>query len=101
MRLQGEFAAQAAQQAGDWLSRSGRAIASDGWERMGGVSSSVAARSASRIARAVLLACPQQGGYEKRPRARSSAEEHYLDMVGVTGSIPVAPTINQTLTANS
>src|SRR5262249_31214692 len=26
-------------------------------------------------------------------RARSSAEEHYLDMVGVTGSIPVAPTI--------
>src|ERR1043165_4221080 len=23
---------------------------------------------------------------------RSSAEEHYLDMVGVTGSIPVAPT---------
>src|SRR5882757_9446245 len=26
--------------------------------------------------------------------ARSSAEEHYLDMVGVTGSIPVAPTIN-------
>src|SRR6478672_6745714 len=25
--------------------------------------------------------------------ARSSAEEHYLDMVGVTGSIPVAPTI--------
>ena len=27
------------------------------------------------------------------PRARSSAEEHYLDMVGVTGSIPVAPTI--------
>ena len=26
-------------------------------------------------------------------RARSSAGEHYLDMVGVTGSIPVAPTI--------
>ena len=26
-------------------------------------------------------------------RARSSAVEHYLDMVGVTGSIPVAPTI--------
>ena len=25
-------------------------------------------------------------------RARSSAVEHYLDMVGVTGSIPVAPT---------
>ena len=27
-----------------------------------------------------------------KDRARSSAEEHYLDMVGVTGSIPVAPT---------
>lgn len=26
-------------------------------------------------------------------RARSSAGEHYLDMVGVTGSIPVVPTI--------
>ncbi len=25
--------------------------------------------------------------------ARSSAVEHYLDTVGVTGSIPVAPTI--------
>ena len=25
-------------------------------------------------------------------RARSSAEEHFLDMEGVTGSIPVAPT---------
>jgi hypothetical protein len=25
-------------------------------------------------------------------RARSSAEEHYVDIVGVTGSIPVAPT---------
>src|SRR5258708_14813541 len=35
--------------------------------------------------------------YGPRPhndyRARSSAGEHYLDMVGVTGSIPVAPTI--------
>jgi hypothetical protein len=29
---------------------------------------------------------------ERVVRARSSAEEHYLDMVGVTGSIPVAPT---------
>ena len=27
--------------------------------------------------------------------ARSSAVEHYLDMVGVTGSIPVAPTIQR------
>ena len=27
--------------------------------------------------------------------ARSSAVEHYLDMVGVTGSIPVAPTNNR------
>ena len=25
--------------------------------------------------------------------ARSSAGEHYVDIVGVTGSIPVAPTI--------
>ena len=25
-------------------------------------------------------------------RARSSAGEHYVDIVGVTGSIPVAPT---------
>jgi hypothetical protein len=33
---------------------------------------------------------PATGGL----RARSSAEEHYLDMVGVTGSIPVAPTIS-------
>ncbi len=30
---------------------------------------------------------------EPQRRARSSAVEHYLDMVGVTGSIPVAPTI--------
>ena len=29
---------------------------------------------------------------ESRFRARSSAVEHYLDMVGVTGSIPVVPT---------
>ena len=28
--------------------------------------------------------------------ALSSAGEHYLDMVGVTGSIPVAPTIPST-----
>src|SRR6266566_6197149 len=41
------------------------------------------------------LPATQQGRYEKRPRARSSAEEHYLDMVGVTGSIPVAPTIKR------
>ncbi len=27
-------------------------------------------------------------------RARSSAGEHYVDIVGVTGSIPVAPTIS-------
>src|ERR1700730_12742443 len=40
---------------------------------------------------------------ETRPRspkgngagARSSAGEHYVDIVGVTGSIPVAPTILQ------
>ena len=33
----------------------------------------------------LVCAPPHQG-------ARSSAVEHYLDMVGVTGSIPVAPT---------
>src|SRR5205823_5308621 len=32
-------------------------------------------------------------------RARSSAVEHYLDMVGVTGSIPVAPTILKSSTS--
>ena len=32
--------------------------------------------------------------------ARSSAGEHYLDMVGVTGSIPVAPTIQSFQTAD-
>src|SRR5262249_33750472 len=40
---------------------------------------------------------PSFGGRCRRPHfwrwARSSAGEHYLDMVGVTGSIPVAPTI--------
>jgi hypothetical protein len=30
-------------------------------------------------------------------RARSSAGEHYVDIVGVTGSIPVAPTIFPTI----
>ena len=43
------------------------------------------------------LAChaPRARRYPCRPfsGARSSAVEHYLDMVGVTGSIPVAPTI--------
>ena len=33
-------------------------------------------------------------------RARSSAGEHYLDMVGVTGSIPVAPTTPSEQTVN-
>jgi hypothetical protein len=31
--------------------------------------------------------------WPQRPWARSSAGEHYVDIVGVTGSIPVAPTI--------
>jgi hypothetical protein len=34
-------------------------------------------------------------------RARSSAGEHYLDMVGVTGSIPVAPTIQPSQTGET
>ena len=32
-------------------------------------------------------------GWTRGKRARSSAGEHYVDIVGVTGSIPVAPTI--------
>src|SRR5262249_39939849 len=41
---------------------------------------------------------PPEPIYPTRPhhgiRARSSAGEHYLDMVGVTGSIPVPPPIS-------
>src|SRR6516165_987355 len=40
---------------------------------------------------ATCLASP--GGLVVMRRARSSAGEHYVDIVGVTGSIPVAPTI--------
>jgi ribonuclease D len=52
--------------------------------------------------RQTVLASDLQCGYTQRfserrltavYRALSSAVEHYLDMVGVTGSIPVAPTI--------
>src|SRR5262245_31252915 len=39
----------------------------------------------------IATASPRSRG-QWTPRARSSAVEHYLDMVGVTGSIPVAPT---------
>ena len=43
---------------------------------------------------AACLACsPSRYRATPSDRARSSAGEHYLDMVGVTGSIPVAPTI--------
>ena len=38
---------------------------------------------------------PAHAGLLTAGRARSSAGEHYLDMVGVTGSIPVAPTNSQ------
>src|SRR5690606_25493900 len=37
------------------------------------------------------LSCPAPAG-PPAARAVSSAVEHYLDMVGVTGSIPVPPT---------
>src|SRR5215468_8603430 len=56
---------------------------------------------ASRLLQAPRLAKPRPRCYlARRPqrgsrtgsRARSSAGEHYRDMVGVTGSIPVAPT---------
>src|SRR5689334_6179429 len=45
-----------------------------------------------------ILACLPWSRYTdsdpiERFWARSSAGEHYLDMVGVTGSIPVVPTI--------
>ena len=49
-----------------------------------------------RLTRSLCAPCksPWGDGIEAVPlRARSSAGEHYLDMVGVTGSIPVAPTI--------
>src|SRR6516225_7313005 len=47
---------------------------------------------AGRLPVAQNLATPRAS---TRPlvRARSSAGEHYVDIVGVTGSIPVAPTI--------
>src|SRR5262249_8949805 len=45
------------------------------------------------LRRRAVLASPATSRYDgARAWARSSAEEHYLDMVGVTGSIPVAPT---------
>src|SRR5262249_50852879 len=52
------------------------------------------AQNARRLTRAAVLASSRWSRYDgSGARARSSAEEHYLDMVGVTGSIPVAPTI--------
>ena len=39
------------------------------------------------------------GARSRDTRARSSAEEHYLDMVGVTGSIPVAPTTDASISS--
>jgi hypothetical protein len=52
----------------------------------------LAREAASRYS--IAPPCRVPFGTQGRPlRARSSAEEHYLDMVGVTGSIPVAPTI--------
>ena len=45
--------------------------------------------------RRLLWSIPRRGGRPVRGSRRwvySSAGEHYLDMVGVTGSIPVAPT---------
>ena len=51
---------------------------------------------AGRLPVAQNLATPRAS---TRPlvRARSSAGEHYVDIVGVTGSIPVAPTIFRVL----
>src|SRR5690349_9208159 len=53
-----------------------------------------------------ILACLPWSRYTdsdpiERFWARSSAGEHYLDMVGVTGSIPVAPTIRSPRTTET
>ena len=47
---------------------------------------------AGRLPVAQNLATPR-ASTQPLVRARSSAGEHYVDIVGVTGSIPVAPTI--------
>src|SRR6185312_6744762 len=47
-----------------------------------------------------VLASPGPSRYTERNSAnwaRSSAGEHYVDIVGVTGSIPVAPTIRTSI----
>ena len=50
---------------------------------------------ACRAVRGLLITAPPQRGTASQAKrwARSSAGEHYVDIVGVTGSIPVAPTI--------
>src|ERR1019366_1507982 len=53
-----------------------------------------------------ILACPLWSRYTDRTRhlrfrARSSAGEHLVDIEGVTGSIPVAPTIQSSRTAET
>ena len=50
--------------------------------------------SLHRSPRAVISPPHAKRADPSRIRARSSAGEHYVDIVGVTGSIPVAPTIN-------
>ena len=56
------------------------------------------ARPGRSRAASALVTCADSRYRQPKPaetaanRARSSAVEHYLDMVGVTGSIPVAPT---------
>ena len=48
-----------------------------------------------RPAAGISRRSPASGPLRRAPlvgRARSSAGEHYVDIVGVTGSIPVAPT---------
>ena len=52
-------------------------------------------RYCTQILRYAGPAAISAGPLRRRPhsRARSSAGEHYVDIVGVTGSIPVAPTI--------
>jgi hypothetical protein len=55
--------------------------------------SAIQAETLPALARPCALAYTRAFPNRHHARARSSAGEHYLDTVGVTGSIPVAPTM--------
>src|ERR1700693_5926510 len=79
-------------------SRAGRNVSRNGF--MTGRAVAGKSRVASPIARcgaSVYIAASLSGLIVARDHGRwalSSAVEHYLDMVGVRGSIPLAPTIS-------